>query len=429
MDCDSSPLDLRRTLLESNQGIAEPTNQVGVQEPKIVLHDPLVAVEPKTSSLSIRPDNVCTSEYAPQATVSRRPREDDEAYDNTSGQVQKRLRTSTLPTRPKSLKEATVEYWVDFSVWPTAEQEQAMDPIAAFRHCLATPRSMESSNSSLTSQTTTGLNTIFSEERFEKHLGNIRGQTAMRVFRDISLLIVPSAEILAVDGDKHLEFLKETNCDAWINSYPLHDLQPRPCYGLGFEPRAFTKEQRGKLEPFIGNLLEDWSHFAATCNMYFPFLTCEIKGQEASLDVADRQNTHSQTVALKGLFQLFEMVGREKDLHREVCGFSISHNDEGVRIWGHYIVINDRTPTFYRCSIDQFIINKDTRSLAYKFVRNIYDIWVPDHFKKISSAIDMIPADIGLRIAEAESLISRSSHAGVPQPHEVDEYQRTVEQH
>jgi hypothetical protein len=39
----------------------------------------------------------------------------------------------------------------------------------------------------------------------------------------------------------------------------------------------------------------------ATYNMYFPFLTCEVKCGAAALDVADRQNVHNMTMAVRGI--------------------------------------------------------------------------------------------------------------------------------
>jgi len=35
--------------------------------------------------------------------------------------------------------------------------------------------------------------------------------------------------------------------------------------------------------------------------MYFPFLTCEVKCGAAALDVADRQNAYSMTMAVRVL--------------------------------------------------------------------------------------------------------------------------------
>jgi hypothetical protein len=53
--------------------------------------------------------------------------------------------------------------------------------------------------------------TRFSNDKtFEKTCRRIRGENETKVIRDIALLIVPSAEILADDGAKHLEILRET---------------------------------------------------------------------------------------------------------------------------------------------------------------------------------------------------------------------------
>jgi hypothetical protein len=60
----------------------------------------------------------------------------------------------------------------------------------------------------------------------------------------------------------------------------------------------------------------------ATWQMYFPFLTCEVK-----CGAAGRQNAHSMTLAVRGVVELFRLVGREKELHREILAFSISHDD------------------------------------------------------------------------------------------------------
>jgi len=51
--------------------------------------------------------------------------------------------------------------------------------------------------------------------------------------------------------------------------------------------------------------------------MYFPFLTCEVKCGSAALDIADRQNAHSMTLAVRGVVELFRLEKREKEFHRE----------------------------------------------------------------------------------------------------------------
>jgi hypothetical protein len=88
--------------------------------------------------------------------------------------------------------------------------------------------------------------------------------------------------------------------------------------------------------------------------MYFPFLTCEVKCGSTALDVADRQNAHSMTLAVRGIVELFRLMKREKELHQEILDFSISHNDRAVRIYGHYPVIDRNKTTFYRHPIREF---------------------------------------------------------------------------
>ncbi|KAM0267466.1 hypothetical protein ACHAQH_010108, partial [Verticillium albo-atrum] len=60
--------------------------------------------------------------------------------------------------------------------------------------------------------------------------------------------------------------------------------------------------------------------------MYFPFLTCEVKCGAAALDVADRQNAHSMTLAVRAVVELFRLMKREDEVDRQILGFSISHD-------------------------------------------------------------------------------------------------------
>lgn len=246
--------------------------------------------------------------------------------------------------------------------------------------------------------------TLFDEDIFEDTLRLIKGGNETRVIRDIAQLIVPSAELLALRGSEHLEILRETTNAGWINAVPFYGPRPQPDYGLGFKREAFTKEQLQKLQPFVENEWEDCSYFAATYNMYFPFLTSEVKCGASALDIADRQNTHCQTVSSRGLFELFRLVGRQNELHNTINGFSFSHSDVDVRIWAHLIVLNENSPEFYREPIAKFDIEKtaqaDNRWIGWTVAMNILDLWAPDHFKLICSAIDELPADLNFEVSE-----------------------------
>ncbi|KAF7854696.1 hypothetical protein EAF04_010265 [Stromatinia cepivora] len=260
--------------------------------------------------------------------------------------------------------------------------------------------------------------TLFSDDKlYEKTCTRIRGQNEARVVRDIAQLIVPSAEILADRGAEHLEILQETINACWLNSYTFINPfgscpgpRPQPDFGLGFKPEAFSLEQLQKLQIFIGDPSTDSSWIAATYNMYLPFLSSEVKCGASGIDTADRQNAHTQSVILRGLHALFRLVGRENELHREINGFSISHDDMFVRIWGHYVVIDGNEPKFYRHPITQFSIQPtmrgDERWTAYTFVKNVYDLWVPQHFKRICSVIDMLPADLNSERDEGLTSVS-----------------------
>ena len=66
------------------------------------------------------------------------------------------------------------------------------------------------------------------------------------------------------------------------------------------------------------------------------------------------QNAHSMTLAVKGVVKLFRMVKREKELHREILTFSVSHDHRTVRIYGHYPVIDGEKTTFCRHAAPTF---------------------------------------------------------------------------
>ncbi|KAF2105223.1 hypothetical protein BDV96DRAFT_655827 [Lophiotrema nucula] len=439
-----------------------------------------------------------TPDSVQQAKTPKRPREDQVSPALPSLEpFPQPVRTSVNELlRWNTVSEARVDCWRETGAWPTEEQEAT---IHRFRelvdHARAKKRSLsrKRSNASLASETTptqimssmsrdqkcapyrhplfqrqlkecgsfmddhelsitaeseklcqqllkeaqpAPQHALFSDdELFKRTCKRIKGENATKVVRDISQLIVPSAEILADKGAKHLAILRETTNACWTSSIPFLNPpgsgsgsrsgpRPQPDFGLGFDRDAFTPEQLQKLQPFLGDLLADSSFFAATYQMYFPFLTSEVKCGDGQLDVADRQNAYAQSVILRGLHSLFQLVGRENELHREINGFSISHNDEDVRIWGHYAVVDrgDVNVKFYRHLISKFIFapsgEGDQRWKAYQFVKNVYDLWLPKHFDRICSVIDMLPADLNFDVSE-QGLASSRSRSGLSQQLEV----------
>ncbi|KAF2182073.1 hypothetical protein K469DRAFT_740566 [Zopfia rhizophila CBS 207.26] len=379
-------------------------------------------------------------EYLESSAIPETSRQDRKASPEPANHTTtERPRKQKRPREDETISEARVDFWTEKGTWPTEEQEKTMDRFRDIvHHALARKRSSASlrrkrSDTSINAETvltrtpsdqqprqqksqlkergsfmgkyeegTTAESkelcqkllrasqsppehTLFDDNLFEDTLELIKGRNETRVIRDIALLIIPPAEILAIRGAKRLKILRETTNADWNNAIPFCGPRPQPDYGLGFKREAFNREQIQKLQPFIGNEMEGWSYVAATYDMYLPFLTCEVKCGAAAMNIADRQNAHNRTVALQNLVELFRLVGREKELNREVNGFSISHSDVDIRIWGHYAVIDGRDATFYRHPIGEFSI-KNTELDRGK--------------RRICSAIDMLPTDLNFEVSD-----------------------------
>lgn len=455
--------------------------------------------DPENHTSIERPRKRLQTQKPPRTKQAKRKRHpEDEVHPSrvSPESPSKRLRISAAPTQ-KTIGEARIDFWTERGTWPTEEQETTMhrfrelvDDARARKRSLSRKRSNASINSD-TNETQTSSNqqprdqksapykhplfeeqlkdcgsflddfiegitteseklcetllnetqpppehTLFSDNvLFKKTCKRIRGENETKVVRDIAPLIVPSAEILADRGAKHLEILRETVNACWVNSTTFIQPpgsrpgpRPQPDFGLGFKRDAFSQEQLQKLQPFIGDLLKDSTLIAATYNMYLPFFSAEVKCGAAALDIADRQNAHTQSVILRGLHTLFRLVGREKELHREINGFSISHSDVDVRIWGHYAVIDGDDVKYYRHPIRKFDfteLNGKEKWTAYTFVRNIYDLWLPKHFERICDIINMLPADLNFDVSEQhpESVSSRSGLSQRLQNYDLDDEQ------
>ncbi|KAL8909885.1 MAG: hypothetical protein Q9171_004798 [Xanthocarpia ochracea] len=186
---------------------------------------------------------------------------------------------------------------------------------------------------------------------------------------------------------------------------PLHKTRPQPDFSVGFGRSAFTQEQLNKLKPFVGEPgSKVITYFMATTRMYFPFLTCEVKCGAAALDIADRQNAHSMTVAVRALGELFRSVKRGKELDLEILAFFISHDHRFVRIYGHYPLIEEDKTTFYRHPIHEFsfmALDGKEKWTAYKFTKDVYDAWMPILYTRICSAIEALPAGINFDLSQS----------------------------
>ena len=236
---------------------------------------------------------------------------------------------------------------------------------------------------------------LFRDDIFALTCEAMQGRNEARILRDISPLLVPSAENLAIYGATELKILIESINEGWNNSIPLTEPRPQPDYSVGFTRDTFTSDQLEKLSPFIGDFIAgDLSFLMATFQIYFPFLTCEVKCGTTGLDIADRQNAHSMTLAVRGVVTLFTLAKRQQELHRTILAFSVSHDHQSVRIYGHYPNIEGDKISYHRHLIDQFYFvarGGKEKWATYKFIKNVYKTWMPTHLAKIRSAIDDIP--------------------------------------
>ncbi|KAF4632378.1 hypothetical protein G7Y89_g5746 [Cudoniella acicularis] len=239
---------------------------------------------------------------------------------------------------------------------------------------------------------------LFRDDVFDETCEAVRARNEAMAVRDITPLICPSAQVLRIFGASHLKALNESVDERWNCARPICGPRPQPDYSVGFGRSAFTNTQLEKLAPFVGEVADtSTSIFMATWQMYFPFLTCEVKCGAAALDVADRQNAHSMTLAVRATVELFRLVNRERELHREILAFSISHDHETVRIYGHYPVIDGNETTCYRHPIRKFDFTEldgEKKWISYMFTTNVYNIWMPGHLKSICSVIDTLSPDI-----------------------------------
>ncbi|KAH7146604.1 hypothetical protein B0J13DRAFT_606829 [Dactylonectria estremocensis] len=91
--------------------------------------------------------------------------------------------------------------------------------------------------------------TPLDDDTFESFCDSLLGRYGAKIFRDLSHLIVPPAEPLALRGHKKLKCLVEGVDEVWCNARPLTGPPPKPDYCVGFRRSAFTARQLQKLEP------------------------------------------------------------------------------------------------------------------------------------------------------------------------------------
>lgn len=179
-------------------------------------------------------------------------------------------------------------------------------------------------------------------------------------------------------------------------------LRSQPDYAVEFGRTAFSEEQLNKLRPFVGELT-DTLFCMATYYIYFTFLTCETKCGAAALDIADRQNAHSMTLAVGRVVGLFKLVGREKELDRQVlaswCRMITQPREfTAINRW-----LGRRRPPFTAIpstnSTSQHSIGKRSGRLASSRRTFTTSGW-PEHSKRLCLVIGQLRADLRFELSE-----------------------------
>jgi hypothetical protein len=231
---------------------------------------------------------------------------------------------------------------------------------------------------------------LFEGQLLSRFLTLLQDRSELRICIDLHPRLVPSPELLSLQGAHGLGNLIEGHNDRWNKAIVFYKQLPQPDRAVAYRDRVLTDQQRRKLRivPEVSSL---YTAREGTC---FPFFTCEVKCGKQALDIADRANTNSMTIALRGVVELYRRAECVMDIHRRFLGFSISHDDRNVRIYGHYPEIDGENTSYYRYRIREFSCgDKDgeERWTPYTFVYNLYTQFAPMHIERIKKVVDLLP--------------------------------------
>lgn len=240
--------------------------------------------------------------------------------------------------------------------------------------------------------------TVFPTGVIRKVINFCRNRNEAIVNRDVTPMIMPSITSLYFGGDSSLEHVvDEVNAD-WYDQCVLEGPRLRPDLAIGLFSSAFTEGEIEKLKRYTS--VNNWAQ--VTLQMWFPFLMCEVKCGREGLDVADRQNMHSCSVAVRALLRIEqeadkyrqgkEIEKKADSLNGQVLVFSIAHDQQDARLYGHYAIVQGQKWTYYRYRIRKFDLTDNNSLLAiHNVVRNILKFHRPEHLRRIKDAVAALP--------------------------------------
>ncbi|RMD39789.1 hypothetical protein DV735_g5339, partial [Chaetothyriales sp. CBS 134920] len=254
----------------------------------------------------------------------------------------------------------------------------------------------------------------FAKNRLLKMLDLVRFKNEPRIVRDITPLVVPSPELLNLDGHSGMEHICEAMNAEWSQCSTLCGPQPKPDLVAGIAHSAFASEEQEELR--MNHTSDSPNLFPE--DMYYPFLVCEVKGSDRPIQEAERQAMHSASIAVRAIVQLYKKISATEEVDGKILVISVAHNSTQIKIFGHFASIEEKGTRFFRHRIYDANFAADFESdqwyKSYNVTRAVYDKFFPEHLKRIKSALTR------LRPRAVESFTSEPTLNDTPQASAVN---------
>ncbi|QKX63199.1 uncharacterized protein TRUGW13939_10368 [Talaromyces rugulosus] len=230
--------------------------------------------------------------------------------------------------------------------------------------------------------------TLFDDEYITDFHNALQNRSEARLFVDLHPLLMPSAENQFIQGKTRLKDVIDGYNDLWVKTEPIYGPKPQPDHARGLKWSTFSESQRRRL----GIKPDEKSPYTAREDMYFPYVTAEIKCGNQALELADRQNMHSMCIALRAVVSLSRAAGCPEKVHRRILGFSLSHELEGLRIYGYYPEIDGGNTSYFRWPVAQLNIwTKEDKWACYRFMENVDREFLPIHTDRLIRLLEDVP--------------------------------------
>jgi len=235
---------------------------------------------------------------------------------------------------------------------------------------------------------------IFPKDTSLKVIRICQNRNEGKVNRDVTPMVIPPTISLYLHGDSTMEHVvDEVNAD-WMATCVLAGPQIRPDLSVGLSSSAFSEAEINKMKIYTS--VDNWTMF--TADMYLPFLLCEVKCGRDGLNHADRQNMHSSSVAVRALLRIEQEADKYRQekqfetLEGQILVFSVSHDQQDARLYGHYAKVRGKRWEYYRYKVKKFdLMQQDGLVAIHNFVRNIFQTFLPKHIKRIKDALAALP--------------------------------------